>query len=197
MKKTVLVSMRIDEIAQRKEVRDSIEQRLLTFLIKSDYFPILIPNILFELNLLEKWIINLKPHSILLSGGNDLGEYQDRDKTESFLLKYAVKNNVPILGICRGMQLIAKEFGAELVPISGFVNTRHKLIGEINHDALFFFNFGIKSCPKSFKVMAKTSEGIIQARKHETYKIQGWMWHAEREKNFNIDDIKRIKEFFR
>ena len=38
MKKTVLVSMRIDEIAQRKEVRDSIEQRLLTLLIKSDYF---------------------------------------------------------------------------------------------------------------------------------------------------------------
>ena len=95
------------------------------------------------------------------------------------------------------MQFIAKEFGAELVPISGFVNARHKLIGEINQDALFFFNFGIKSCPKNFKVIAKTSEGIIQAIKHETYKIQGWMWHPEREKVFNIDDINRIKEFFR
>ena len=63
MKKTVLVSMRIDKIKEKE--KDSVEQRLLT-LYKSDY-SILIPNILFELGLLEKWIIDLKPHSILLS----------------------------------------------------------------------------------------------------------------------------------
>ena len=153
----------------------------MTLLIKSDYFPILIPNILFELGLLEKWIIDLNLIQYCYLGGNDIGEYPEEIKQNSFLLKYAIKNNLPLLGICRGMQFIAKEFGAELVPISGFVNARHKLIGEINQDALFFFNFGIKSCPKNFKVIAKTSEGIIQAIKHETYKIQGWMWHLKGE----------------
>ena len=196
MKKIVLVSMRIDEISNRKEKRDSIDQKLLTFIINCGYFPILVPNILFDLKSFEDWLVSLKPHSILLSGGNDLGENQERDKTEFILLTYALKNNIPLLGICRGMQFIAKEFGAKLIPIKGFINARDKLIGELNHKPLFFFNFGIANCPEGFYIIAKSSTGIIHGIKHKKFKLEGWMWHPEREKNFVREDINRIKEFF-
>ena len=47
---------------------------------------------------------------VILPGGNDLYSKNKisriRLKVEFKLIKYALKNNIPILGICRGMQVI-------------------------------------------------------------------------------------------
>lgn len=66
---------------------------------------------------------------LYLAGGNDLNpklfgqeplpttkDYSDvRDTTEITLLKYALDNKKPILGICRGMQLLNVHFGGTLI----------------------------------------------------------------------------------
>lgn len=43
----------------------------------------------------------------LLSGGNDIGKIDERDKTERRLLDYASDRALPALGLCRGMQMMA------------------------------------------------------------------------------------------
>jgi putative glutamine amidotransferase len=65
---------------------------------------------------------------LLMSGGNDLNprlygenpydnldELSDkRDRTEKVILEYALENDIPILGICRGLQYINVHFGGTL-----------------------------------------------------------------------------------
>ena len=39
--------------------------------------------------ILGNFMAHISPSALLLSGGNDVGEFQDRDETESILLDYA------------------------------------------------------------------------------------------------------------
>ena len=65
----------------------------------------------------EKWIKTINPGAFLLSGGNDIGEFPDRDIVEDWLLDHAEKKNkLPALGICRGMQLMALAIWRETRP---------------------------------------------------------------------------------
>ena len=65
--------------------------------------------------------IEIKLSGIVLSGGDDIGKYALRDKSEILLIKYSLKKKIPIFGICRGMQIISKYFKINLkkVPTTG------------------------------------------------------------------------------
>ena len=86
------ITQRIDYIEENNETRDSIDHLLVKWIKDNGYSPILIPNIFYENNVncltqenkqLEQWLADIKPKAILLSGGNDIGEYPQRDHTES------------------------------------------------------------------------------------------------------------------
>ena len=52
---------------------------------------------------------NFKLDLIILPGGSDINDKLPnklRVKSETFLLKYAIKKKIPVIGICHGMQLI-------------------------------------------------------------------------------------------
>ena len=59
-------------------------------------------------------LLSLKPQGIIISGGNNLYDFEKtkenliRDRFELKMIKFAIRNKVPILGICKGFQLIAK-----------------------------------------------------------------------------------------
>ena len=91
--------------------------------------------------------------AIVLSGGNNIGDFTSRDKTEGALIRYASSEELPLLGICRGMQMIAHYHGASLVPLTGHVRKRHRLDGEVSWEVNSFHDFAIESCPTSFKVL--------------------------------------------
>ena len=81
---------------------------------------------------LTQWIGIVKPSAIVLSGGNNIGEFNLRDQTEAQLIKYAKHKGLPLLGICRGMQMLAHFHGSVIQPLKGHVGTRHNLEGEVN-----------------------------------------------------------------
>ena len=82
-----------------------------------------------EMNIIE----DLKFEGLVLTGGGDVspslysdrmassddnmcfGTSIERDKTEFALIKKAIANDTPILGICRGMQLLYVYFGGTLI----------------------------------------------------------------------------------
>ena len=43
---------------------------------------------------------------------------------------------------------------------------------------------------------AQTSDGVIEAIRHESLPIVGTMWHPEREADFVPRDVNRVKELF-
>ncbi len=204
MKKVVL-SQRVDFISDRNESRDSLDQRLIDLLLFADLLPIPVPNALggrFNNNKQEKhwfdvWIEAVDPQGVVLSGGNDIQEFPGRYQVEYWLLEYAKQRSLPLLGICRGMQMIGTYAGVKLKAVAGHVRTRHQLSHGFSGEANSFHRFSLNECPSNFCVLARSEDGEIEAIRHDFLPWQGWMWHPERELNYSSRDVKQIRELFK
>ena len=197
--KFIAVSQRVDYVKARHEVRDSLDRRLSLFLHHAGYFAIPVPNsigsleklsLIAELNL---FMSKLKPAAVLLSGGNDPGIERDRDIVEMALLDFSEQHNLPVLGICRGMQMMAIRTGMGLKTVEGHTNCRQRITGEICGEVNSFHNYAVPSCPDDYHVLATALDGCIKAIRHNSLPWEGWMWHPEREEEFSDDDIDRLK----
>lgn len=189
--KVVAVSQRVDEYLEYEEVRDTLDQRLALFLAAAGGLCVPVPNRLGAG--LNDWLTALKPAAIVLSGGNNLSQCAARDITEYSLLDYAKQHRLPVLGICRGMQMMAHWAGTGLCPVQGHVRTRHHLSGKITGEANSYHGFSVTDCPSGFEVLARSEDGEIEAIRHESLPWEGWMWHPERENTFATRDIQRLK----
>jgi len=202
----VAITQRIDSVAGRAELRDALDQRLVQWLVHAGFLPVLVPNTLSATGhpsgqALESWLQVIQPGALILSGGNDIGEYPARDDTERYLLSWAETKRVPVLGICRGLQMMAVWAGVDLVKKEGHVGTRHQLVVHARKDEWpanvnSYHNWGLASCPAGFEVAAKAEDGSIEAITHSKLPWEGWMWHPEREAPFSPQDIKRLKRLF-
>ena len=192
--KIVAVTQRVINYKLRNEIRDQLDQRLVSFLLVSGFVPVPVPNIINED--LKNWLQAVNPKCIVLSGGNDINEHEGRDQTEKTLLEQAELNNLPVLGICRGMQMMGIWAGVNLKPVKNHVRNRHRIMGKITGEVNSYHAFSIDECPKDFKVLARSEDGEIEAIRHRYLYWEGWMWHPEREKKFCSRDINQIKNLF-
>ena len=201
------ISQRVDNIEAHNEWRDALDQRMNAWVIEAGFIPVPVPNSLVDMSLsgdsqpmLERWLHSLHIDALLLSGGNDIGSVPHRDLTERYLLRWAEKNSKPVLGICRGMQMIGTYSGVELIHADGHVNTRHQL--NINYDygqslpksVNSYHNLVLQECPTQFEVLATSEDGNIEAIMHREMSWEGWMWHPEREKKFVKINQERFKK---
>lgn len=53
---------------------------------------------------------------LVLSGGADWGDQNDRDLLEAGLLREALERDLPVFGICRGLQVMNRVAGGSLLP---------------------------------------------------------------------------------
>ena len=199
--KLIAVSQRIDNHTDRQEIRDAIDQRLIAFLLECNCLPVQVPNFAGlknprqckEQNHLQNWLDRVQPDGIVLSGGNDIGKYPTRDNLEYGLVEYALSKKIPMLGICRGMQVLGVWAGEDLKPVNGHVGHKHQLNGQFTYEVNSYHNFALHKCPKDFKVTARSEDGSIEAIQHQYLPWSGIMWHPEREEPFLIDDINNVK----
>lgn len=140
------------------------------------------------------------PNAIILSGGNDIGEFTNRDQTEWRLLQYADYNQLPVLGICRGMQMLAHFSGTGLKEVRGHAGTRHELvvnyheIGVSENTVNSYHNKVLSECPPCYQINAQSSDMNIEAITHKNKSWEGWMWHPERELKYLKSDLNRAKQ---
>jgi putative glutamine amidotransferase len=200
MKPLVAVSQRVAEVAGYNERRDALDQRWYQLLSQAGLTPLLIPN---HPDLALELVTRLKPQGLLLTGGNSLvscgGDAPERDKTEKALLSgYALSEQVPVLGVCRGMQLMLEYFEQSLVEVQGHVCKRQSILfDELAIDVNSYQTWGCYDVPPDFKVRGRSSDGVVKAMSHERLPLHGVMWHPERLEPFRKQDLEIIKEIFR
>ena len=188
------------KISRYDILEDTLDHNLITLLKFCNLLPMPISNKLVDAknnDNLYNFLKKIPLSGILLSGGNDWGSFPDRDKTELNLINYAIQYSIPILGICRGMQAMAKWAGVGLKKVNGHANSSHLISGQNTYAVNSYHNFSIKTCPKDFDIIAKSKDGEIEAIRHKMFDLEGWMWHPEREKKYKIQDIKNIKRIFK
>jgi len=95
-----------------KETREALDIKWGLLFQKLGFLPIILP-IDYDF---KSYFDSLHLDGILLTGGNDLSiinpniESIKRDIFEKSLIKYAIEHNIPIFGVCRGMQIMAEYF---------------------------------------------------------------------------------------
>ena len=199
--KNLLINPNVLASKERNEVNDQIDHALIKWLIKNSYNPIVISNktLILSKKKLSQFLNTLNIKGILLSGGN-YKKNSTRYQFQNFLLDYALNNNLPVLGICQGMQLIGVRFGSKLVKVQNHVRTTHKLINlskqRFPKKCNSYHNYSLKDCPKNFYITTKAPDGNIESIKHKNLTWEGWMWHPERDNKIDKINNYRLKKIF-
>ena len=215
-KKRIGIAQKFLRHPEYDEYLTCLDMNWFKFISSIGSLPIPIPLIM-EKNSEEEIIESLKLDGLILSGGNSLAEYEvnsneskqlskQRDQFELGLLRSAINLQLPVIGVCRGMQLINAFFNGNLIKVSGHVSTRHKVFRslnqdiKINHDIVnSFHSFGIElnGLGSGLIDLAKDEDDNVEAFYHTEYKLLGIMWHPEREKSFNELDKTLFKNHFK
>ena len=146
---------------------------------------------------------------LILSGGNDIGESPVRDETELLLLRHFIESGKPVLGICRGLQLLHKYMGGDLIRCDEKVHVAAEHKVAIHRDILTtnwnaerrinsFHKYGISlsELKPPLKVLATTSDGWVEAARLDDEPVIGLMWHPEREKEYSQCDRSLVRSLF-
>jgi N5-(cytidine 5'-diphosphoramidyl)-L-glutamine hydrolase len=204
-KRRIGITLRIENIQKYDEKRDAISHEWVRLIEKLNMIPIFIPN---TLNDAKLFVEELELDGLILSGGDNKGDDELRDKTENALIEFGIQNKIPILGICRGMQVINDYFGGTLMVTKNneHVNKNHEIIitdkkieeklefkekkvNSYHHNIILEKNLG-----KGLESFAKTIDNTIEGFLHKEFPMIGIMWHPERNKNLETE-MKFMKMF--
>ena len=106
------ISLRIVSAENYDEKRDALSKDWPQFFEKLNMTLVLIPNFLTNL---ESYLDSIEIDGIILSGGDNVGDFPERDSTETTLLQYGIIHDLPIFGVCRGMQMINHFFNGTII----------------------------------------------------------------------------------
>lgn len=164
---------------------------------------------------------------VILTGGNNVsprlygqksvteqGFSENRDRVETELLRFALERGLPVLGVCRGMQLINVFFGGSLI------QDIHLREHSINHAGSSHINrimdddtakildaaevivnsfhrqgFTIEMAAPALKIFAISEDGLVEGLYHPKYPILAIQWHPERPSATAEFDLRLIQSF--
>jgi len=135
---------------------------------------------------LDSWI-----DGVVIGGGSDPGlpKDVDRDALEQGLVSSAVKERIPVLGICRGAEVVTIWGGGSIAPLkrqfihnhqnswhtvvfSDLWNTKETQVWSHHH-------LGIEKTG-SLRAAAFAEDGTIEAVADVQKRVLGVLWHPER-----------------
>ena len=197
--KTVAVTQRVSVVAERAERRDCLDQEWARFLSTCGLLPLAVPNIP---DVALELCTEASVAGLVLTGGNDLaalgGDAPERDALEHELLQLAERRGLPVLGVCRGMQVIQDRFGIPLRRVEGHVASRQTICIEGRREEVNSYHcYGALECRAPLEAWAIADDGVIKAIRHSSLPITGIMWHPERCKPFAVADVRLFQRVFK
>ncbi len=210
-----------------------LNQSYIDAVIESGGLPFVIP-FSFDSKTIFEYIEKID--GIIFSGGADIDpkyyceqnngkslEISDfRDNCEKEAIRLSVEADIPILGICRGMQALNVFCGGSMIqdiPSEYETNLTHSLIkpeiafhkisvekssplseimGFGEHLVNSYHHQAIKDVAPDFSVCATAEDGIIEAIYHKNKKfVLGVQWHPERDHETATENKKILDAFIK
>ena len=133
----------------------------------------------------EKKIQSINPKGIILSGGPDSVTHSYTPRIPQMIFDL----NVPILGICYGMQTLAEQFGGQVISSEfkefGYselkVKTNCVLFSSLDKTLNVWMSHGdqVQDLPDNFDLVAASTSAPIAAMQHSTKPIYALQFHPE------------------
>lgn len=145
---------------------------------------------------------------------------RNRDLFEIALVRTAVAKHVPILGICRGAQIINVALGGNVYQdlasqYPGKIFKHYQSAPgdqpthfvSVNHDSKLFKTIGdnvfvnsrhhqaIKDVPEGLQIVATASDGVIEAIENKDASVQAVQWHPENMWQHDSRQLQIFKDF--
>jgi len=193
------ITQRISVEPRHGERRDCLDQSWAGFLHECGLVPVALPNH----PAATRALFDVAPLiGIVLSGGEDLAAYggpsPDRDATEDALITLAEERELPLLGVCRGMQVLQHRYDIGLTRVTGHVAPAHAIrIDGRSTEVNSFHKWGTRGTVPPLEVWAVAEDdGVVEAVRHTSRPILGIMWHPERCRPFAAADLSLFSRFF-
>jgi putative glutamine amidotransferase len=143
------ITQRVSVVSEYGERRDALDQAWIGFFSACNLVPLIISN---KLTDSVAYAQKMGVKGLVLTGGNNFSDAlktiqnrpvrnlpqsddlaPERDETEIALLKQSIENGWPVIGVCRGMQLLNLFYGGEISSVENHVGLYHNLTtsGEI------------------------------------------------------------------
>jgi len=209
-----------------------VECRYLESIVESGGIPEIIPT---NIKLEDCRQIISRINGLLIPGGMDInpltyGEdphptvrysIKQHDKIEIELVRLAREYNIPVIGICRGAQVINVAFGGNLYQdiaiqfkneichrqvLSNFDETTHivvieensyigRLLGKQILEVNSHHHQSIRRVAEGFSVAARARDGVIEAIESTDGMIIGIQWHPEKLFYVSEESQKLFRDF--
>ena len=211
------VTQRVIDLPGRGERRDALDQAWTTFLAECGMQILPLPNRLLEpAAYLETYGVD----AIVLSGGGNISSgwrtasgaipkvpmglddlASERDNMESALLATSIEYEIPVIGVCRGMQFMNLFYGGRLERIDGHAGVNHAVEATerrfcCDTKVNSFHNLGIPSdgLGDGLRVLV-AADGMAEAFVHSRFPHLGIMWHPERNSPWSKNDVALFRKF--
>ncbi|HKK71471.1 MAG TPA: gamma-glutamyl-gamma-aminobutyrate hydrolase family protein [Candidatus Krumholzibacteria bacterium] len=187
------VSQRVDLAPGHGERRDALAQDWYPVFERWNAVALPVPN---RHDFDPTWLDIVDVDAVLLTGGNTPGvpgaepgrdRAPERDSTERTLIARARTRGAPVLGVCRGAQMLASVFGARLrrvEPKGAHVATDHDVVlctgDRLRVNSYHDWQIDPVGFPSELRIVARAADGSIEAFVHEHEPLAGVLWHPER-----------------
>jgi len=207
--KLIGLTQRVEVVASYGERRDCLDQNWATLLTQLGYCPVPLSS---NVKDVDRYVATLGLDGVILTGGNDLqitgsdSASPERDRFEHRILDVCVDRKLPVLGVCRGFQMMNVHYGGSISAVDHHVGRRHNV--NLRDDFSFgqppspdvnsFHDYGIIISDLSNELSAAgwVEDGTIEAASHKKHPQLGIMWHPEREPSFSQRDKEMIRAVF-
>ncbi len=190
------------------EGTDALESKYIDYFSSLGVTLVPIPN---QAKYVRAYFEALPIEGIILSGGGDIqpalyggdpatpGKFSpERDEAEELLLTIAKEQDIPVLGICRGMEFINVYFGGKIQPIANVADglihdeTRHMVTltdntliqtvaSNVEVNSYHRMVIGEGQLAANLTAFAVAPDRTVEGFYHPKLAIAAIVWHPERE----------------
>lgn len=215
--KRIGLTQRVERVPAHGERRDCLDQRWGRLLASRGFVPVPLSNVVDDV---RRYLEALGLHGVILTGGDHIGSPDgagpsapERDRFERELLALCSARGLPVLGVCRGAQMLCLFHGGRLRRVAGHVARRHAVTREggelpapvgrvVRHwparfEVNSYHSLTLLPGPSSRCIpLARADDGSVEALGHVELPQLGILWHPEREDPFAEGPLDVIQALF-